>query len=128
MAGGSLVRSKRVIMASSLLTPLVTNSWANAAFCAPEATMKACAPMNGCAGCSPAKPGTGWMAYLMPLFCTSGRAHGPETRNAALPLVNRAMELSPLMEGRSTFSLASWEISLPAAIEPSLPMPTSSGL
>ena len=36
------------------------------------------------------------------------------------------MELSPLIEVRSTFCLASWEISSAAASEPSLPMPTSS--
>ncbi len=64
----------------------------------------------------------------MPLFCTSGSAHGPETRNAALPLVNRAMELSPEIEERSTLALASSEIFLAAATEPALPMPTSSGL
>ena len=51
------------------------------------------------------------MAYSNPAFFTSARAHGPETRNAALPLVNSAMELSPLIEVRSTLALASWEIS-----------------
>ena len=114
-------------MAASLLTPLVTNSWANGLFCAFEATMKACAPMNGSAGCSPAKPGTGWMAYSMPLFLTSGSAHGPETRNAALPLVKRAIELSGLIEVRSTFCLPSSEIVSAASSEPGLPTPRSVG-
>ena len=100
------VPSKRVIMASSLLTPLLTNSCANALFLPFAATMKACAPMNGC-GRAPgprSRGPAGWRTRSRP-SSRRRRAHGPETRNAALPLVNSAIELSPLIEVRSTFCL-----------------------